>query len=140
MVIFSQDEVRVMSQAEMTEALNDCAEELLQTPHARSKTLTPFDGQCLENNPYAVSLTVEVPKDIYRPDNVYVVTDAGIVFRPWIWRLGTTKAINRYAKFYNRLNSNKFPLDAFLKEKHRVRDRGYKRMQRGRDRATQGEN
>jgi len=54
----------------------------------------------------------------------------GIVFEPWIWRLGATPAINRYTANYNRINREPFPSEAFARLARRIRNRGYKRRER----------
>lgn len=137
-VMMTAEEVTALDAQQLTDILNKDAETLLGK-RARSKTTIPFDGATM-NNPYAAALTHQVPLNLYVPNNVFH-RDAqrNVVFEPWLWRLGTTPAMNAYAKHYNTINgalengTKAFPIDEWNSQKRRVRNRGYKRRQRERE-------
>ena len=136
--VLRADVAEALSAAELTEIVNEGAVALLGK-QARSKATIPFTGNP-RNNPYAAALMMPVPLSLYVPSNVWHRDEQGnAVFEPWLWRLGTTPAMNLFSRHYNTINSGgdansprAFPLDEWNQQKRRVRNRGYKRNQRER--------
>lgn len=127
---YTRQEVMSMNRLELTDAINRQACLLLENERVATRSLLPMGGD-EPDNPYAEALLVDVPGDLYQPENVWSRHGQRIEFQPWLWRLGTTKAINCYAKQYaQRHGPDSFPLHEFTMQRRRLGNRVHKRHQR----------
>lgn len=136
--VYTHAEVTRMSPEQLTDAINREAVRLLHTKDAITKTTIPFKGDQLRNNPFATALLAEVPDERYKQANVWrTKADGSIEFAEWLWRVGTVRAINRFAANYDstkKPSDPAFPREEFGRQLRQVRNRGHKRKGHERER------
>ena len=134
----AEQTVRGLTAREVTDAMDQRARLLLNSPSALAPPSLEFPGSDVGTNEFVSSLCAPVPREMYTPANVFArLPDGSIEFAKWFWTFGGVIPLNIYVGYFNHFNPGlPFPKDEYLRQRRQVKNRAYQRRSRAKARVA----